>query len=57
MTKYLGFMPINPWQLTPNFTNPKYLGIGFQASRYRLEKKNITGVYYFRQSLRTLTPE
>jgi len=57
MTKYLGFIPINPWELTPDFTNPKYLAIGFQASRYRLEKINITGVSILRQSLRTLPPE
>jgi hypothetical protein len=55
MTKYLGFIPINPWEFTPDFTNPKYLAIGFQASRSRLEKKNITGVSNFMQSLRTLT--
>jgi hypothetical protein len=55
MAKNLGFLPIYPWELTPDFTNTKYLAIGFQASRYRLEKKNIAGVSNFRQSLRSLT--
>ena len=38
VNKYLGFTPMNFWKSALCHANPKYLFIGYQEGRYRLEE-------------------
>ena len=56
MTKYSGFTPLNYWESAVCFSNPEYLVICYQASRYSLEERHSTG-YHFSQIPMTITHE
>ena len=43
VNKYLGFMPMNPWESAMHHANPKYLFTGCYASRYHLEEMHGAG--------------